>query len=404
LSATPTTPPPSLETSLESLGGSGSLRLPLWDKASAEFCFARSRDLLTKNPFCLKSVLSNGELCVDKETDTQVPKHKVPQSHEETECGNECYQDPRVTCSDFCKLNKLQGTASSVHSVPSVNNFHAQSDVIQSRMKGFKVRGMRSHRRVLGSVIAHDESALNFPKYKRCTKSAVSLMCKQLQDANDIRKLVPNTQDIVKYLYSDTSKSSLNGNCFETDIFNKSKRKHFSSADDILTEESSLRPIDCSLSSDENCDLPRAACFERMQPFSLSDSNYAKPPSPFTDEAETVFSYQHSTECSSSPPPLSSFLNSLSPGCATHEDSTATFTTFLQAVSQASQKLTDDRNNSAWSDKPKTNDIPVFCESPQPELELCTSFNLTFSSACTSPDLAEYPELDGDLPGLPSSQ
>lgn len=35
-------------TSLESLRGSAPFRLPLWDRASAEFCFARSRDLLTR--------------------------------------------------------------------------------------------------------------------------------------------------------------------------------------------------------------------------------------------------------------------------------------------------------------------------------------------------------------------
>ncbi|XP_046669114.1 ack-related non-receptor tyrosine kinase-like isoform X2 [Homalodisca vitripennis] len=37
-------------TSLESLRGGAPFRLPLWDRASAEFCFARSRDLLTRCP------------------------------------------------------------------------------------------------------------------------------------------------------------------------------------------------------------------------------------------------------------------------------------------------------------------------------------------------------------------
>lgn len=37
-------------TSLESLRGGAPFRLPLWDQASAEFCFARSRDLLTRCP------------------------------------------------------------------------------------------------------------------------------------------------------------------------------------------------------------------------------------------------------------------------------------------------------------------------------------------------------------------
>ncbi|XP_073974675.1 activated Cdc42 kinase-like isoform X4 [Rhodnius prolixus] len=37
-------------TSLESLRSTTPFRLPLWDRASAEFCFARSRDLLTRHP------------------------------------------------------------------------------------------------------------------------------------------------------------------------------------------------------------------------------------------------------------------------------------------------------------------------------------------------------------------
>ncbi|XP_057330386.1 uncharacterized protein LOC130670836 isoform X2 [Microplitis mediator] len=36
-------------SSLESLGAPSTLKLPLWDKASAEFCFAKSRELLTKS-------------------------------------------------------------------------------------------------------------------------------------------------------------------------------------------------------------------------------------------------------------------------------------------------------------------------------------------------------------------
>ncbi|CAD1479353.1 unnamed protein product, partial [Heterotrigona itama] len=35
-------------SSIESLGAPSTLKLPLWDKASAEFCFAKSRELLTK--------------------------------------------------------------------------------------------------------------------------------------------------------------------------------------------------------------------------------------------------------------------------------------------------------------------------------------------------------------------
>ncbi|EGI63374.1 hypothetical protein G5I_08245 [Acromyrmex echinatior] len=36
-------------SSIESLGAPSTLKLPLWDKASAEFCFAKSRELLTKS-------------------------------------------------------------------------------------------------------------------------------------------------------------------------------------------------------------------------------------------------------------------------------------------------------------------------------------------------------------------
>ncbi|XP_026280288.1 activated Cdc42 kinase-like isoform X3 [Frankliniella occidentalis] len=52
----PRTPPPSLDASVESLmmGSPIPLRLPLWDRASAEFYFARSRDLLTKCPPYMK--------------------------------------------------------------------------------------------------------------------------------------------------------------------------------------------------------------------------------------------------------------------------------------------------------------------------------------------------------------
>ncbi|XP_039279490.1 activated Cdc42 kinase-like isoform X2 [Nilaparvata lugens] len=51
-------------TSLESFRSSAPFRLPLWDKASAEFCFARSRDLLTRATPHLDSsleVLENSE-------------------------------------------------------------------------------------------------------------------------------------------------------------------------------------------------------------------------------------------------------------------------------------------------------------------------------------------------------
>ena len=46
-------------SSIESLGAPSTLKLPLWDKASAEFCFAKSRELLTKpNPACWSSYCS----------------------------------------------------------------------------------------------------------------------------------------------------------------------------------------------------------------------------------------------------------------------------------------------------------------------------------------------------------
>jgi len=404
LSATPTTPPPSLGTSLESLAGSGSLRLPLWDKASAEFCFARSRDLLTKNPICLKPILSDVEVCSDNETETEVPQQEVPQNPEETEHANE-YRDCHVICSTFGQLNQLQGARNSVHSAPAINNSHSESDVIQSRAAHFRMKEMRDHMRVLGSKMACGESALNLPKYKRSSESVdtisvVSSIRKQLQDSYGIRKLVPKSQNVLKCSHLNISSQlmSLNGNCLTTDIHHNSNRKQC--ADDILSEESSHPPSDCSVSSNEDPDLPPVACFDQMLPFSHS---CAKPPSPFTDEAVTVFSYQDPTEGSTSPPPVTSFLNSLSPSCVPHKDIVTPFTTFQHGVTDLSQKLTHDRNNSPWLDDPKTSDAPVFGESPQSELELCTSFNLTFSSACTSPDLAEYPELDGDLAGLPPS-
>jgi hypothetical protein len=144
--------------------------------------------------------------------------------------------------------------------------------------------------------------------------------------------------------------------------------------------------------------------FVNQQSFSRSDNHYAKLSIPFTDEAERVFSHQDLIDSSSSPPPITSFLNSLSPSCVPQEDITTPFSTYQHVVSLPSEKLTDARSNSPWPVELKASDAAALCESPQPEVELCTSFNHTFSSACSSPDLAEYPELDGDLPGLPQSQ
>lgn len=56
-------------TSLESLRGGAPFRLPLWDRASAEFCFARSRDLLTRCPPRLDSSV---ELLESSEADETI--------------------------------------------------------------------------------------------------------------------------------------------------------------------------------------------------------------------------------------------------------------------------------------------------------------------------------------------
>ena len=48
---------------MESLRSGTPFRLPLWDRASAEFCFARSRDLLTRNP--LSSVIDSSTEVLD---------------------------------------------------------------------------------------------------------------------------------------------------------------------------------------------------------------------------------------------------------------------------------------------------------------------------------------------------
>ncbi|KAK3912588.1 Activated Cdc42 kinase-like [Frankliniella fusca] len=69
----PRTPPPSLDASVESLmmGSPTPLRLPLWDRASAEFYFARSRDLLTKCPPYGKGHghLSRGRLYIERQNE-----------------------------------------------------------------------------------------------------------------------------------------------------------------------------------------------------------------------------------------------------------------------------------------------------------------------------------------------
>lgn len=68
--------PQRLKCSLSSLDddSTNSLRLPLWDQASAEFCFAKSRELLTK-PFLTPRPPHNS--CRDLRDTVQIPRQNV---------------------------------------------------------------------------------------------------------------------------------------------------------------------------------------------------------------------------------------------------------------------------------------------------------------------------------------
>ncbi|KAL0117538.1 hypothetical protein PUN28_010391 [Cardiocondyla obscurior] len=72
-------------SSIESLGAPSTLKLPLWDKASAEFCFAKSRELLTK-PSAWTSYM---DIDLNAHTlDNAATKHNLVKSTEFLENGN----------------------------------------------------------------------------------------------------------------------------------------------------------------------------------------------------------------------------------------------------------------------------------------------------------------------------
>ncbi|KAG7212493.1 hypothetical protein KM043_012804 [Ampulex compressa] len=93
-------------SSIESLGAPSTLKLPLWDKASAEFCFAKSRELLTK-PSAWTSYM-------DIEFDTRIldnaaTKQNLVKSTEFLENGNKRGGFSCETASDVdTALNLLQ--------------------------------------------------------------------------------------------------------------------------------------------------------------------------------------------------------------------------------------------------------------------------------------------------------
>lgn len=85
-------------SSIESLGAPSTLKLPLWDKASAEFCFAKSRELLTK-PTAWTSY-------VDVEFDTRIldnasaTRQNLVKSSEFLENGNS-HRKSIASCLEF---------------------------------------------------------------------------------------------------------------------------------------------------------------------------------------------------------------------------------------------------------------------------------------------------------------
>ncbi|XP_023313266.1 uncharacterized protein LOC106655468 isoform X2 [Trichogramma pretiosum] len=94
-------------SSIESLGAPSTLKLPLWDKASAEFCFAKSRELLTKpNPAYWSSYCSD-----DMDYDPQ----DLMKSTEFLENGNGHHHNDHhnhrksiASCLEFDQLQQFQ--------------------------------------------------------------------------------------------------------------------------------------------------------------------------------------------------------------------------------------------------------------------------------------------------------
>ncbi|XP_058798592.1 activated Cdc42 kinase-like isoform X2 [Phymastichus coffea] len=83
-------------SSIDSLGAPSTLKLPLWDKASAEFCFAKSRELLTK-PTAWSSY-------VDVEFDEHIldnTKQNLVKSTEFLENGNAVHRKSIANCMEF---------------------------------------------------------------------------------------------------------------------------------------------------------------------------------------------------------------------------------------------------------------------------------------------------------------
>ncbi|CAK9818555.1 Activated Cdc42 kinase-like [Anthophora quadrimaculata] len=93
-------------SSIESLGAPSTLKLPLWDKASAEFCFAKSRELLTK-PTAWTSYM---DIEFDAHIlDNAAMKQNLVKSTEFLENGNKKSNFNSDTMTDISgKLNVLQ--------------------------------------------------------------------------------------------------------------------------------------------------------------------------------------------------------------------------------------------------------------------------------------------------------
>ncbi|XP_046478288.1 uncharacterized protein Ack-like isoform X2 [Neodiprion pinetum] len=114
-------------SSIESLGAPSTLKLPLWDKASAEFCFAKSRELLTK-PSAWTSYME-----MDFETrtldDNSSAKETLVRSNEysENENGNGNVNGGRTltksTAEPDTKLNITQNGQTAVYNMENAN-FH----------------------------------------------------------------------------------------------------------------------------------------------------------------------------------------------------------------------------------------------------------------------------------------
>ncbi|XP_068986217.1 activated Cdc42 kinase-like isoform X1 [Bombus flavifrons] len=102
-------------SSIESLGAPSTLKLPLWDKASAEFCFAKSRELLTK-PTAWTSYM---DIEFDAHIlDNAATKQNLVKSTEFLENGN---KKGNFNCDSVTDMNEKLNALQQSRKIPSLS-------------------------------------------------------------------------------------------------------------------------------------------------------------------------------------------------------------------------------------------------------------------------------------------